>query len=295
MLDMKGTAMISPSKAISRLAPVLIILALITQPGELEAFEKKLRVSADYARIHLQADDESLIVETLERGHLLSLLYSGKMRKIWYYVCFKSVKTGQTKSGYVLDTAVELLFDPLKTITIAEESQSLRVNYAPRKFDEMKWGLSKKQILEMEGKPLSQEKAKGLDIMKYQQKLINLDCSIEYEFAANKLTGTRFSFDTEYLDKNAYLKDYQKVKNALVQKFGRPLEEAMDWRDTTFKDDFGAWGEAVSLGHLELSSLWMTPQTEIQAVLSGENEEIFLTVEYSGRQLRELVKKSEEE
>jgi hypothetical protein len=294
-LEKKGTAMINPSKSISRLAPVLIILSLISQPGDAGAFEKKLRVSADYARIYLRPDDASPVVDTLDRGQILSLLYSGKMKKVWYYVCFKSERTGRTKSGYVLDSAVELLFDPLKTVTIMEESESLRVNYAPRKFEEMKWGLSKKQILEMEGKPLAQRKTKGLDIMGYQQKLINLDCSIEYVFAANKLTRTRFSFTTEYLDKNAYLEDYQKIKDALVQKFGRPLEEGMDWRDTTFKEDFGSWGEAISLGHLELKSRWLTTQTEILAVLSGENEEILLTVEYSGLQLKELARKSEEE
>lgn len=287
--------MTHPAKAIARLAPMLVILSLIFQPGEVVSIEKKIRVSADYARVYLQPNDGSTIIETLERGHILSLLYSGKMRKIWYYVCFKSEKTGLTKSGYVLDSAVELLFDPLKTVTIMEESESLKVNYAPRKFDEMTWGLSKKQILEMEGRPLAQKRTKGLDVMTYEQKLINLDCSIEYIFAANKLSRTRFSFTTEYLDKNAYLEDYQKVKNALVQKFGRPLEEMMDWQDTTFKDDFEAWGEAVSLGHVELSSRWLTPQTEILAVLGGKDEQINLTVEYSGLRLRELARKNEED
>jgi hypothetical protein len=287
--------MINPLKASARLAPIIVILSLIFQPGELAAVTKKLRVTADYARIYLRPDDASPVVGTLERGYILSLLYSGKMKKVWYYICYKSDKTGQTKSGYVLDSAVELLFDPLKTITIMEENENLHVNYTPRKFEEMKWGLSKKEILEMEGKPLAQSKLKGLDIMNYQQKLINLDCSIEYMFAANKLTRTRFMFTTEYLDKNAYLEDYQKIKDALVQKFGRPLQESMDWRDTTYKDDFRSWGEAVSLGQLELSARWLTPQTEIQALLSGRNEEIILTVEYSGLQLKELAKKSEEE
>ena len=287
--------MTHPATAIARLAPLLFILSLMFQPGEMGSFEKKLRVSSDYARVYLQPDDGSTVIETLERGQILSLLYSGKMRKRYYYVCFKSEKTGLTKSGYVLDSAVELLFDPLRTVTIMEESESLKVNYAPRKFDEMTWGLSKKQILEMEGRPLAQKKTKGLDVMTYEQKLINLDCSIEYIFAANKLSRTRFSFTTEYLDKNTYLEDYQKVKNALVQKFGRPLEETMDWQDATFKDDFEAWGEAVSLGHVELSSRWLTPQTEILAVLAGKDEEINLTVEYSGLRLKELARKSEED
>jgi hypothetical protein len=216
------------------------------------------------------------------------------MKKTWYYVCFKSEKNGSTKSGYVLESTVELLFDPLKSITIAEESEDLHVSYAPRNFEEMHWGLSKKEVVELEGKPADQRRVRGLEVMRYQQRVINLDCAIDYFFAANKLSRTRFSFAGDYLDKNAYLQDYQKVKDALVQKFGRPLEEAMKWRDTSYKDDFSSWGEAVSLGHLELSSRWLTSLTEITASLSGADEEILLTVEYTGLQLKELAKKSEE-
>ncbi|OGD31401.1 MAG: hypothetical protein A2V45_02430 [Candidatus Aminicenantes bacterium RBG_19FT_COMBO_58_17] len=282
------------AKGIIRGAFLLSLGVLVVRPGHLGAFEKKLRVASDYAHVYLQPDSSSTIIDTLERDHILSLLYSGKMKKTWYYVCFKSEKTGSTKSGYVLDSTVELLFDPLKTITIAEESENLRISYAPRNFEEMHWGLSKKQVVELEGKPSDQRKVRGLEVMRYQQRVINLDCAIDYFFATNKLSLTRFSFAGDYLDKNAYLQDYQKVKDALVQKFGRPLEEAMKWRDTSYKDDFASWGEAVSLGHLEMSSRWLTSQTEITASLSGADDEILLTVEYAGLQLKELAKKSEE-
>lgn len=286
--------MLNQAKGIFRWAFLLGLIVLFIQPGNLGAFDKKLRVASDYAHIYLQPDSSSAVIDTLDRGHVLSLLYSGKMKKSWYYVCFKSAKTGSTKSGYVLDSSVELLFDPLRTITIMEESQDLHVSYAPRNFQEMQWGLSKKEVVESEGKPVDQRKVKGLDIMRYQQRVINLECAIDYFFAANKLSRTRFSFAGDYLDKNAYLQDYQRIKDALVQKFGRPLEEAMKWRDSSLKDDFSAWGEAVSLGHLELSSRWLTPQTEITASLTGAEEEILLTVEYAGLQLKELAKKSEE-
>jgi hypothetical protein len=282
------------AKGIFRWAFLLGLIILFIQPGNLGGFDKKLRVASDYAHIYLQPDSSGPIIDTLERGHILSLLYSGKTKKIWYYVCFKSAKTGSTKSGYVLDSSVELLFDPLKTITIMEESQDLHISYAPRNFEEMQWGLSKKEVVELEGKPVDQRKVKGLDVMRYQQRVINLECAIDYFFAANKLSRTRFSFAGDYLDKNAYLQDYQTIKDALVQKFGRPLEEAMKWRDSSYKDDFAAWGEAVSLGHLELSSRWLTPQTEITASLTGTEEEILLTVEYAGLELKELAKRSEE-
>lgn len=271
------------------------LLSLFFEPAFLASYEKKLKVVADYTHVFLKPDDASPVIDTIERGALLSLLYSGKMKKCWYYVCYKSEKTGMTKSGYVLDSAVEPLFEVLRTITISEESERFQVNYVPRKFDEMQWGSSKKQILELEGKPANQEKIKGLDIMEYQQKVINLDCSIEYIFAANKLSKTKFSFRNNYLDKNAYLEDYQKIKEALIQKFGKPLEENMNWQDSTYKDDFATWGEAIRLGHLELSSRWQTPQTEILASLTGNNDEIALIVEYTGLQLKELAKRSQEE
>jgi hypothetical protein len=69
----------------------------------------------------------------------------------------------------------------------------------------------------------------------------------------------------------------------------------MNWRDTTRKEDFAAWGEAIGQGQLELSSRWQTPHTEILANLSGNNEEIALTVEYTGLYLKELSKRSQEE
>lgn len=275
-------------------ASLLFLIVLIVRPGHLGAFEKKLRVSSDYAHIYLQPDSSSFVIETLERNQILSLLYSGKMKKTWYYVCFKSEKSGSTKSGYVLDSTVELLFDPLKSITIMEERQDLEVSYAPRNFGEMEWGLSKKKLVELEGRPADQKRVSGLEVMRYQQRVINMNCAIDYFFTANKLSRTRFSFENDNLDKNSYLQDYQKIKGALVQKFGRPLKEAMNWRDTSYKDDFSFWGEAVSLGHLELISRWLTPQTEITASLSGADEQILLTVEYTALQLKELAKKSDE-
>ncbi len=258
-------------------------------------FDKKLRVITDYAHVYLQPDESSPVVETLDRGHILSLLYSGKQKKIWYYVCFKSAKSGSTKSGYILDSAVEPLYDLLNATLIQGPETHNQVQYAPRKFEEMRWGMSKKQVLEKEGKPSHQERTKSYDIMTYHQKVINMDCAIDYIFAANKLSRTLFRFQNNYQDKNASLEDYQKVKRALIQRFGRPVEEQVTWHDPSYKEDFSAWGEAVSLGLLELKSRWLTPQTEILARLAGAESEIQLTVEYTGRQFRDLAKKTSQD
>ncbi len=269
----------------------ILVFCLSLVPGFLFSFDKKVRVITDYAHVYLKPDDASPVVETVERGHVLSLLYSGKQKKNWYYVCFKSAKSGTTKSGYILDSVVEPLFDLINSILIRGEEQEKQVEYTPRNFEEMKWGMSKKQVLELEGKPALQRKSGGLDIMTYLQKVINMDCAIEYVFAANKLSQTLFRFQNHYEDKNASLEDYQKVKQALIQRFGRPVEEKMEWLDPSSKNDFSVWGEAVSSGLLELKSRWLTPRTEILARLAGVENEIKLTVEYTGLELRELAKK----
>jgi hypothetical protein len=282
------------AKGLARKALLFSLLVLVFGPGYTGTEDKKLRIAAESTHVYLQPNSSSAVIATLEKGRVVSLLSSRKIRKSWYYVYLKSEKTGAIKSGYVLDTAVELLFDPLRSVTIAEERRDLRVNYAPRNFEEMQWGLSKKQVVEAEGGPVDQRKVGGLEVLRYQQRIINLDCAIDYFFASNQLVRTRFTFAGDYLDKNAHLVDYRKVKQALVQKFGPPLEEAMKWRDTSFKDDSAAWGEAVSLGHLEMSSRWLTPETEITAGLAGADEEILLTVEYAGLRLKDLAKKGEE-
>lgn len=281
-------------KRIEGATKLLIIgfLMILSQPL-LDSYEKKLQVSVDYAHVYLKADENSPVVETLVRGSVLSLLYSGKMKKNWYYVCFKSEKTQATKSGYILDSMVELLYDPLKTVTIKEEQAKPEVEYAPRKFEEMSWGLSKKEVVELEGRPISLEQAPNFDIMRYQQKVINLDCVIEYYFYSNKLAKTTFTFFNNYPDKNSYLENYQRIKDALTQKFGRPHEENLYWRDSQYKDDFSAWGEAISRGHLELNSRWLTAKTEIRANLTGANEEIFLTVGYTSLDSKNWARKGD--
>ena len=260
----------------------------------LRGYDKKLRVVADYTHVYLQPDEGSSVVDTVERGAVLSLLYSGKMRKVWYYICFKSEKSGITKSGYVLDSEVELLFDPLRTITIQEDNETMKVQYTPRNFEEMHWGLTKKQVVESEGKPFSQTRVKGRDVLIYQQRVFNLDCDIEYLFTGNKLIQTKFSFAGDSQDKSVCLDNYRKIKETLIRKFGKPVEENMNWLDSSYKEDFLAWGEAVSQGQLELSSRWLTSQSEIAASLAGKNEAISLVVLFTGLQLREVARKSQE-
>lgn len=278
-------------KAIAGLILAGTFLGGLTAPPELAGAEKKLRVVADSAQVYLQPDPASPVVDTIDKGAILSLLYGGKLKRVWYYICFKSEKSGNIKSGYVLDSEVELMFDPLLAVTI-QEQEGERVQYPPRYFDEMHWGLTKKQVVEAEGKPTSQMKARGDDVLVYGQKVINFDCDIEYCFSANKLYQTRFRFAE---NGSASLADYRKVKDVLIRKFGKPVEESTDWRDSARKEDFSSLGMAVDAGELVLSARWLTPDTEIVARLAGDDGVASLVVLYRGLRFRDMAGKSQEE
>ena len=265
----------------------LIILFLSFLSGPLLSQGKKLRVIADKANIYLKADKSSPIIETVEKGTILTLRYAGKVKKIWSHVDFTSKETGMTKSGYVLDSSVKRLFVATKIITIKGEEERPEEKFnSENYFRRTYWGMSEEQVVELEGKPSHQEKSDGLDIIEYRQKIMEMECLIEYIFAGNRLIKAKYVFLEQHEFKNQYISDYKRIKDWLTGKHGMPKGNNITWRNDLYRDYYSKWGEAISLGHLIYSSFWMTPVTEILLTLSGENNKVSLEVEYTGLRLK---------
>ena len=265
----------------------LIILIFSSFSGQLLAREKKIRVIADKANIYLKADKNSPIIETVEKGTILTIRDIAKVKRIWIHVYFTSKETGTTKSGYILDSLVERLFVVTKIVTLKGEEESPREKARYKNyFRETSWGISKEQVLQLEGKPSYEEKSKGVDIIGYRKKEMNIECLIEYFFEKRRLIRAKYIFLEQHKHKNQYIGDYKKIKDWLTERHGPPLGSNITWRNDLYKDYYSKWGEAVSLGHLEYSSLWRNPETEIFLTLSGENNKVALEVEYTGLKLK---------
>jgi hypothetical protein len=73
--------------------------------------EDKMIVIAIRASIYLDPDAESPIIETAERGALLSLLSAEKIREDWHYVSFYSEKRFINFTGFVHASAVEMIYE----------------------------------------------------------------------------------------------------------------------------------------------------------------------------------------
>lgn len=266
----------------------LIIFLLSFFSGPLLPSEKRLRVVADTADIYLKPDERSSVIGTVEKGTILILRIDGKIKKIWYYVYFTSKEKGITKSGYIQDSLVEKLFEVTKVITLRDEEMELK-----RHFRQTRWGMSKERVLELEGEPSHQRIVDGLEMIGYRQKVMDFDCLIEYVFEENKLIRGKYIFLEEHKYKNQYIGDYKKIKDMLIEKYEQPEKDNVTWRNTLFKEDYSRWGLAVSLGHLEYSSLWKTPETEILLRLSGDDMKVSLAIEYTGLEYKDREKEAE--
>ncbi len=271
--------------ALPKIFFMIVIFSFLSEP--LLSSGRKVRVIAEKANIYFKADKNSPIVETVPKGTVLTLHETGKVKKIWLYVSYASEESGMTKSGYILDALVERLFVVTKVVTLKGEDESLRdrhkfTNY----FRDTRWGMSKNQVSELEGRPTHQEKSYGVETIKYRKKAIGLDCSIEFIFAGNKLIKAKYIFLEKHKHKNQYISDYKKIKDWLTEQHGMPQGSNVTWRNDLYKEDYSNWGLAVSLGHLEYGSLWKNQEVEIFLTLSGGNNKISLKAEYKGLIIR---------
>jgi len=272
-----------------------ILLIIFSQSVLLFSFDKKLKVIAESANIYLRPDINSPVIETLEKGSILSLSSARKFRKIFDYVYYSSKNTGCTKSGYILDSFVKRLFQSTKVITIHAGRKNPEKAVKPAvNFRNTYWGMREEQVLELEGEPYKKEESRGLDIIGYEKRVMDNDCFIGYTFAKNKLTAAEYIFLEQHENENKHIKDYENIKDLLIKKYGAPQQNNVLWRNNLYKDSPSEWGYAVALGHLEYISQWETPETEIFLNLSGGNSEILLKIEYAGINLKDLMKREKE-
>jgi len=271
--------------ALLKILFMIVFFSFLSEP--LLSSGRKVRVIGEKANIYFKADKNSPIVETVAKGTVLTLHETGKVKKIWLYVSYTSEESGMTKSGYILDELVERLFVVTKVVTLKGEDEGLRDRHKFKNyFRDTRWGMSKNQVFELEGRPTHHEKSYGLETIKYRKKAIGLDCSIEFIFAGNKLIKAKYIFLEEHKHKNQYISDYKKIKDWLTEKHGMAQGSNVTWRNDLYKEDYSNWGLAVSLGHLEYGSLWKNQEVEIFLSLSGENNKLSLKTEYKGLRIR---------
>jgi hypothetical protein len=74
----------------------------------------------------------------------------------------------------------------------------------------------------------------------------------------------------------------------LTKKYGEPINSDWHWSNPSYASDPGGLGLAISRGHVNHNSEWKTKETEIFAIISGDNCETRVVAEYSSVALNHL-------
>ena len=140
------------------------------------------------------------------------------------------------------------------------------------------WGMSQEEVIGSEEKIDPVEKTENM--IKYKTQILGNNVELLYLFAENKLIGSSYRLDDNYLNSRHFLRTYNKFKQALMQKYGQPDKDTTNWLNETYKNDRKKWGLALSLGHTEYSALWNTKNAIIECSLKEENYYVLCLVEY---------------
>lgn len=155
------------------------------------------------------------------------------------------------------------------------------------------WGMSQEEVLGSEEKIDPVEKTENM--IKYKTQILGKNVELVYLFAQNKLIGSSYKLDDNYLNSQRFIRTYNKFKQALMKKYGQPDKETTNWLNDTYKNNRKKWGLALSLGHTEYAALWNTQNATIECSLREENYYVLCSVEYKSTDYSHLFEEINKE
>jgi hypothetical protein len=98
-----------------------------------------------------------------------------------------------------------------------------------------------------------------------------------------------FSDDT-YESLNDYIKEYEVLKNYLVEKYNTPTEEGINWKKDEYRNRPEKWGLAVRKEDLSYFTKWNMPKTTVIIELGGWKDKINLMAVFRSKKFEEIEK-----
>ena len=157
------------------------------------------------------------------------------------------------------------------------------------------WGMTSEEVIASEPKLDPIEKSENF--IKFKTQVLGKNVVLVYLFVQNKLIGSTYKLEDNYINSRHFISTYQKFKTALAQKYGPAKKEEIIWLNDAYRNVGNKKGLALSLGHLEYFASWETPDTTIASSLKEENSYVNCSVAYSSKELSALqqeIKKEDE-
>lgn len=249
--------------------------------SESPAKEKKLVVDRDGVEIHLEPDEGSEVIASLQAGTELVLASDRKFKKAWNYVYFRTKKSAPLRSGYVHDHDVTRLYTNTTVATVQEKGRNSSSEREVH-FRKTSWGMTKSQVMVSEGRGGQFIEKSGLTVLNYQENLLSQGCELNYIFIGNRLIGAKYRF-TDPLEnqdriKNNFIQIHDVISRQYGPSAGKESENENNPHPLLLPEGFR---KRLNGSFLRKAS-WTTPETEILLFLYQSEEEWVLDIEYLG-------------
>jgi hypothetical protein len=100
-------------------------------------------------------------------------------------------------------------------------------------FRKTNWGINKEQVKVTEKAKIAEIYEDGFA---YKDTVADLDCNIVYQFIKDKLYIAGYIFTGLHTNYDLWIDDYQKVKEILIKKYGKPIASGMFWTSDLHKE-----------------------------------------------------------
>lgn len=153
-------------------------------------------------------------------------------------------------------------------------------------FKQFKWGASFEEVVSVEGNYLTSDKVNGKDdtVIVYRTTAVGMDVILGYYFCDDGLYQVVYSLDEEHTNGESHIDDYEKFRDALTKKYGKPLFDRIKWNDNSMKEYYlengKSKGDALTYGYCSYFTGYQTDRSLIAMSMSSDNYEISTTIVY---------------
>lgn len=144
-------------------------------------------------------------------------------------------------------------------------------------FKQFRWGDSKEDIIAIEGTPLYETDEQIM----YITTAAGLDTALSYQFRENELYGVIYILMESHTTAGLYIDDYNKIKEAIIDKYGTPTSDNVDWDTSRHKEYYSDdIGRALEYGYATYDTRFYLDRTWIWMSMSADNFEVVTTITY---------------
>jgi len=162
----------------------------------------------------------------------------------------------------------------------AGDAQKEEVKHTQRPefdFRKARWGMSKEEVMASEREKLIFDNENSIE---YRVFIGELQAQANYKFQDDKLIRGGYYFLKEYEDKNEYIKNYELLKERMIEAKGPPAIDKVVEINPSAQIDPENKGQAVCDGNIIYGSQWAYPGSDIQLVFRGDGTNCYLTITF---------------